>query len=121
MRSKPFRLLMLAILSLPLLSTACATASTPASLARTERPRIPPLSPDLIKTEHLEPLTAKPVGQLVTIDVAILTEIITRFAEAVGAVERSNRRAVGVALERRCTAAFLATGKAPTGCPSASP
>ena len=121
MRSKPFRPLLLAILSLPLLSTACKTASTPASIARTERPRIPALSPELVKTEHLDPLTAKPVGQLVTIDVAILTEIITRFAEAVGAVERGTRRSIGVALERRCTAGLLATGKAPTGCPSASP
>lgn len=121
MRSKPSRPLLLAILFLPLLSTACKTASTPASIARTERPRMPALSPDLVKTEHLDPLTAKPVGRLVTIDVAILTEIITRFAEAVGAVERGNLRSVGVALERRCTATLIATGKAPTGCPSASP
>ena len=116
MRSKPFRLLVLATLFLPLLSTSCKTASIPASLARTERPTLPPLAADLTRTEHLAPLTAKPSGEVVTIDRGILAEIVERFAEAIGAVERGNARAVAVALERRCTAAVIATGVAPGDC-----
>jgi hypothetical protein len=116
MRSTPSRLLLPALLLLPLLSTACATRSTPASLARTERPTLPPLAPDLTRTEQLTPLAAKPSGEAVTIDRGILAEIVERFAEAIGAVERGNSRAVAVALERRCTAAVIATGLAPAGC-----
>ena len=41
MLSTPSRLRLLALLCLPLLSTACATRSTPASIARTERPTLP--------------------------------------------------------------------------------
>ena len=51
-----------------------------------------------------------------TIDRGILAEIVERFAEAIGAVERGNARAVAVALERRCTAAIIATGVPPAGC-----
>ncbi len=116
MRSTLSRLLLPAIFCLPLLSTACGTTSTLPSLARTERPKLPPLSPELVKTEHLEPLAAKPVGRLVTIDVAVLTEIVTRLAEAVGAVERGNVRAGGVIRERRCVSGLLATGAPPPGC-----
>lgn len=79
---------------------------------------MPPLSPELVKTERLEPLAAKPVGRLVTIDVAVLTEIITRLAEAIGAVERGNVRAGGVARERLCVSGLLATGAPPAGCPA---
>jgi hypothetical protein len=53
----------------------------------------------------------------VTIDRSILSEIVERFAEAIGAVERGNARAVAVALERRCTSAIIATGSAPPDCP----
>jgi hypothetical protein len=70
----------------------------------------------LTRTEQLTPLTAKPTGEVVTIDRGILAEIVERFAEAIGAVERGNSRAVGVALERRCTAAVIATGVAPADC-----
>jgi len=117
MRSMPSRLLLLATLSLPLLSSACATNSTPASLARTERPTLPILPAEFTRTERLTPLTAKPAGEVVTIDRSILAEIVERFAEAIGAVERGNDRAVAVALERRCTAAILATGAPPPECP----
>ena len=116
MRSTPSRLLLPALLLLSLLSTACATRSTPASLARTERPALPPLAADLTRTEQLTPLTAKPTGEVVTIDRGILAEIVERFAEAIGAVERGNARAVAVALERRCIAAVIATGVAPAEC-----
>ena len=116
MRSKPSRPLLLAILFLPLLSTACATASTPASIARTERPVLPTLPIDLTRTERLTPLAAKPSGDLVTIDRAILTEIVERFAEAIGAVERANGRALAVLHERACAAAILATGVPPQRC-----
>ncbi|WP_198356504.1 hypothetical protein [Sphingomonas sp. TX0522] len=52
-----------------------------------------------------------------SIDVAVLTEIVTRLAEAVGAVERGNLRAGGVIRERRCVSALLAAGAPPQGCP----
>lgn len=116
MRSPTFRRLVPAILCLPLLSTACATASTRASLVRTERPSLSALPSELTKTERLEPLTAKPSGQLVSIDRAILSELVERFVQAIGAVERGNRRAVAVAQERECQRAILATGAAPKGC-----
>ena len=116
MRSKPSRLLLPALLLLPLLSTACATHSTPASIARTERPTLPPLPDELTRTESLTPLTAKPSGEVVTIDRSIFAELVERFAEAIGAVERGNTRAVGVRIERRCTAAVLSTGVRPADC-----
>lgn len=78
---------------------------------------MPPLSPELTRTERLAPLAARPSGDLVTIDRGILAELVTRFAEAIGAIERGNIRAVGVARERRCTAAILSTGTAPGDCP----
>ena len=83
MRSKPFRLLVLATLFLPLLSTSCKTASIPASLARTERPKLPGLSAELTQTERLEPISVKPTGEVVTIDRGILSAITTTAA-AVG-------------------------------------
>jgi hypothetical protein len=43
--------------------------------------------------------------------------VLERLADAIGAVERGNNRAAGVKLERRCTAAILATGTAPADCP----
>jgi len=118
MLSTPSRPLLLACLCLPLLSTACATASTPASIARTERPTLPTLPTDLTKTERLQPLSAKPTGELVTIDKGILTELYERLAEAIGAVLRANTRAAAVKLERHCTAAILSTGATPPGCPT---
>lgn len=120
MRSSLFRRLLPVILCLPLLSTACATTSTPPSLARTERPQLPPLSPELTRAEHLEPLSAAPAGKLISIDTAVFAELVARLVEAVGAVERGNQRAVGVAAERRCTAAILSTGKPPAGCAPAA-
>ncbi|WP_288935481.1 hypothetical protein [uncultured Sphingomonas sp.] len=50
----------------------------------------------------------------------MFAELVARLVEAVGAVERGNQRAVGVAAERRCTAAILSTGKPPAGCASAA-
>ena len=87
-----------------------------ASLGRMERPSLPPLPANLTKTERLEPLTAKPSGKLVTIDQAIFLEIVTRLAEAIGAVERGNGRAVAIAQERECQRAILSTGAAIKGC-----
>lgn len=116
MLSTLFRLRLLALLSLPLLSTACAKTSTQASLARTERPTLPTLSPGLTKAERLAPLSGRTSGELVTVDKGWLTEVLERLAEAVGAVERGNVRAAGVKQERRCTAAILATGKEPPDC-----
>lgn len=117
MRSTPFRLPLLALLSLPLLSTACVTRSTPASIARTERPKLPTLSPELTKTERLAPIAGKPTGDLVAIDRGILAELATTAAAAIGAVERLNTRIGGIVQERACTAAIVATGVAPAGCP----
>lgn len=116
MRSMLFRLPLLATLCLPLLSTACATSSTPASLARTERPTLPTLAPELTRTERLAPIAATPSGELVTIDRGILAAIVEGFAAAIGAVERGNSRAGAVRQERRCTAAIMATGVGPSDC-----
>ena len=117
MRSMPFRPQLLALLLLPLLSTACATRSTPASIARTERPRLPTLPFELTRTEHLAPIAAKPTGELVTIDRGVLAELVTTAAAAIGAVERLNNRIGGLVQERACTAAIIATGVTPAGCP----
>lgn len=81
-----------------------------------ERPSLPPLPADLTKTERLEPLAAKPSGKLITIDQVVFLEIVTRLAEAIGAVERGNGRAIAVAQERECQRTILSTGVAPKGC-----
>ncbi|MGO1303531.1 MAG: hypothetical protein ACTMKV_01975 [Sphingomonas parapaucimobilis] len=81
-----------------------------------ERASLPSLPANLTKTERLEPLNAKPSGKLVTIDQAIFLEIVTRLAEAVGAVERGNGRVVAITQERECQRAILSTGVAPKGC-----
>jgi hypothetical protein len=47
----------------------------------------------------------------------VLAELVERFAQSIGAIERANARAIGVLLERRCTTAILATGTAPADCP----
>lgn len=62
-------------------------------------------------------MSAAPIGQLVTIDRAILAEVYERLAEAIAAVTRGNIRAGGVRLERACTAAILETGAPVAGCP----
>ncbi len=116
MRSKPFRPALLALLLLPLLSSACATRSTPASIARTDRPQLPKLAADLTRTERLAPIAAEPTGELVTIDRGVLAGITTAAAEAIGAVERLNTRIGGIIQERACTAAVFASGVAPAGC-----
>lgn len=116
MRSMLFRPALTALLSLSLLSTGCVTRSTPASLARTERPKLPTLSPELTRTEHLAPLDVHPTGELVTIDRGWLLAITTLTAAAIGAVERLNTRIGGLKQERACTTAILATGIAPAGC-----
>jgi hypothetical protein len=117
MLSTPCRLRLLALLSLPLLSISCAKTSTLASIARTERPMLPKLSPELTRVERLTPHSGKKSGELVTVDKGWFGELLERYAEAVGAVERGNNRAGGVKLERRCTAAIIATGSAPPDCP----
>jgi hypothetical protein len=116
MRSMPSRPALLALLLLPLLSTACVTRSTPASIARTERPRLPKLSAELTRTERLAPIAAEPTGELVTIDRGVLAGITSIAAEAIGAVERLNARIGGIIQERVCTAGVFETGVAPPGC-----
>ena len=119
MRFTMFRPQLLALLCLPLLSTACATASTPVSLARTERAAMPALPPELVKTEHLAPIAAKPAGELVSIDKGVLAEIVERFAQAVGAIERGNNRAGAVRKLWTCVDAIMRTGVTPAGCKTA--
>ena len=72
----------------------------------------------MTRTEQLPRLTGKPSGQLVTVDKGWLAELLDLVATAIGAVERGNTRAAGVALERRCTAAILSAGSVPAGCPT---
>jgi len=117
MLSTPSRLRLLALLFLPLLSISCAKTSTLASIARTERPTLPKLSPELTRVERLTPLSGRTSGELVAIDKGWLGELVERYAEATGAVERGNNRAAGVKLERRCTAALFSTGVVRAGCP----
>ena len=116
MRSPMFRLQLLTLLCLPLLSTACATASTPGSLARTERPATPTLPEELIKTERLAPIAGKPSGELVSIDKGVLAEIVERLAQAADAIERSNNRAGGVRKLWICVDAIMHTGVLAKGC-----
>lgn len=110
------RLLAALLLCLPLLSTACVSASTKASRARMERPVLPAIPTDLTKRERLKPLTAEDSGQPVAIDRGVLTELYERLAEAIGAVERGNLRAAGVERWSRCIDAIWQTGKAPATC-----
>ena len=116
MRSMPSRLLLLATLSLPLLSSACATRSTSASLARTERPAMPTLPAELVKTERLAPLTGKPSGEQVSIDKGVLAELVERTAQAIGAVERGNERAAGLKALWLCVDTIMRTGVTPVAC-----
>lgn len=78
---------------------------------------MPRLDVELTRTEQLKPLGAKPSGELVTVDKAILFELYLRLAEAIAAVTRGNDRAGGVLLERHCTSALLETGRPADGCP----
>jgi len=118
MRSMPSRLLLLATLSLPLLSSACATRSTPASLARTERPAMPTLPAELVTTERLAPLAGKASGEQVSIDKGVLAELVERAAQAIGAVERGNHRAAGVKALWSCVDTIMRTGVTPAACNS---
>jgi hypothetical protein len=77
---------------------------------------MPALPPELVKTEHLAPIAAKPVGELVSIDKGVLDELLERFAQAIGAVERGNNRAGGVKALWICVDAIMRTGVQPVGC-----
>lgn len=88
----------------------------PASIARTDRPALPPLAEALTRTETIRPLTAPQTGELVSVPKSFLAELIERLAEAVAAVERGNTRALAVRQERACIDAILRTGIAPAGC-----
>ena len=87
-----------------------------ASLARTERPKLPPLPEALTRTETIKPLTAPQTGELVSVPKAFFTELLERFAEAVAVIGRGNGRATAVRHERTCLDAILSTGTAPAGC-----
>lgn len=87
-----------------------------ASLARTERPALPPLPEALTRTETIAPLTAPQTGELVSVPKAFLAELIERFAAAVAAVGRGNVRAAAVRQERTCVDAILRTGRPLPGC-----
>lgn len=116
MHSTPRRRLLPALLLLSCLSTGCATTSMRASLARTERPALPPLAEALTRTETIKPLSASRDGELVSVPKAFLAELLERFAEAVAAIGRGNARAVAVRQERTCVDAILRTGAAPVDC-----
>lgn len=79
---------------------------------------MPTLSPDLVATERVVPLTAKPSGVLVSIDKSVLDEMAAQSAALIGAVTRANNRAAGVKKWRRCVAAVFETGKPGRGCPA---
>ena len=119
MRSLMFRLQLLTLLCLPLLSAACQTVSTEGSLARTERPTMPTLPEELVKTERLAPIVGKPSGELVSIDKGVLAEISERLVQAAGAIERGNNRAGGVRKLWTCVDTIMRTGVTPPGCATA--
>ncbi|USI73530.1 hypothetical protein [Sphingomonas morindae] len=107
----PRRLLPAAFL--PLLLMSCAPVLTPPPLARTERPMLPPLPAGTTQTEQLASLTAKPTGQLVTIDSAVLAELTDRLAETVGAMERLKGHVLAITCAYAGTAYHL-NGTKPT-------
>lgn len=69
-----------------------------------------------MKTEHLSPIAAKPTGELVSIDKGILAELIERYSQAIGAVERGNNRVGGVKALWTCVYAIMRTGVRPATC-----
>jgi hypothetical protein len=77
---------------------------------------MPALPPELVKTEHLAPIAAKPSGELVSIDKGILDELLERFAQAIGAVERGNNRAGGVKALWICVDEVMRMGATPPHC-----
>jgi len=77
---------------------------------------MPTLPEELVKTERLAPIAGKPSGELVSIDRGVLTDIVERFAQAAGAIERGNNRAGGVRKLWTCVDAIMRTGVAPAGC-----
>ena len=107
---------LLLLLSLPLLSTGCATLSTRESRARTERPTLPQPHSELRQTERLKPLVGDSSGVMMQIDRGELQELYLRFADAVAAVERGNNRIGGWSKLWACVDAIWRTGKAPKGC-----
>ena len=111
------RLLLLVIL--PLLSTACGLTrpSTPSSIARDERPKLPIASPDLTGTERLAPMSGRRSGTMVQIDQAQLGELTEGYAAAIVAVTRGNNRAAGNRAYQRCVKAVFETGVIPKNCP----
>lgn len=122
MRPRLYRLkrrrlaLLLPLCLLPMLS-GCATRSTALSSARTERPAMPPYPAELSRRETLPLLKAKPSGQMVQLDRSYWVELNDLLAQALGALERMNRRNAASQLLWRCTAERLARGKAGQGCP----
>lgn len=117
MRFNPRRLLVLLPMLLCLTAAQCDRPSTASSIARTERPIVPTLPTKLTQSEHLDPLSAAPTGELVQIDRGILAELYQRLAQYAGAVWRLNDRMADVKLERQCTKAQLETGSMPVDCP----
>jgi hypothetical protein len=97
---------------------ACATASTPSSLTRIERPTLPTLSSEAKKTERLDPLTGKKSGDLILIDKGEYGEQLDLLTEAIGAVSRLNNRQGARNAYDRCVKALFETGKLPANCPT---
>ena len=81
-----------AVLPLALTLPSCQHSS---SIARTERPTLPTLSPELTEAEHLMPIGHRETGVLVEVDQGWLDAVVNRLAEALAAVPRGNNRAAG--------------------------
>lgn len=77
---------------------------------------MPTLPEELVKTERLASIAGKPSGELVSIDKGVLAEILERFAQAAGAIERGNNRAGGVRKLWTCVDVIMRAGVAPVGC-----
>lgn len=77
---------------------------------------MPTLPEELVKTERLAQIAGKPSGELVSIDKGVLAELVERFAQAAGAIERGNNRAGGVRKLWTCVDAIMRTGIKPANC-----
>lgn len=115
------RLMLALALPIALSIAACSPhPSTASSIARTERPKLPPIDSALAQRETLPHVDGHETGQLVLIDEGALLALSDLARAGAVATEKLNNRIGGWIEERRCTAARFETGKVPADCPAAN-
>lgn len=80
---------------------------------------MPSYPAELRRRETLPRLTSRSSGDLIAVDRGVFQEINALLAQALGSVERLNRRNAGSEQLWNCTKSRLETGKAGPGCPDA--